>query len=81
MQPIDAIFDAGVFRPLEPVSLAPGTRVIVQVQPVNGTASDEVDNETRTAWLEYLKRMESMPVHAPGDGFTNRDHDRIIYGA
>ena len=75
-----AIFDAGVFRPLEPVDLAEGTQVVVQVQGSMLPLSDEVDEETRRAWHKYLDRMESLPDNSPRDGLTNRDHDRVIYG-
>ena len=77
---IPAIFDAGVFRPLEPVELAEGTPVVVQVQGPTAPISDQVDEETRKAWHEYLDRMESLPDNSPRDGLTNRDHDRILYG-
>ena len=77
---ITAIFDAGVFRPLEPVEMANGTQVVVQVQGNGPLVSDEVDEETRKAWSDYLDRMESMPDSTPQDGLTNRDHDRILYG-
>ena len=75
---IPAIYDAGVFRPLEPVELADGTRVEVQV--VAASATDEVDDATRKSWCEYLDRMEALPDAPSPDGLTNRDHDRIIYG-
>jgi len=77
---ISAIFDAGVFRPLEPVDLAQGTQVTLQLQVSAPPISDEVDEETRQAWQAYLDRMESLPDNSPRDGLTNRDHDRIIYG-
>jgi predicted DNA-binding antitoxin AbrB/MazE fold protein len=77
---IPAIFDSGVFRPLEPVNLAAGTQVVVQVSDPAPTVSDEVDNETKQAWKSYLDRMAAMPDTSPPDGLTNRDHDRIIYG-
>lgn len=77
---IPAIFSAGVFRPLEPVELAEGTQVVVQLQGVRIPISTEVDAETRKAWGEYLDRMESLPDTSPRDCLTNRDHDRIIYG-
>jgi predicted DNA-binding antitoxin AbrB/MazE fold protein len=77
---ITAIFDCGVFRPLEPVELAEGTRVVVQVESPAPIATDEVDEETRQAWRDYLDRMESLTDGSPQDGLTNRDHDRIIYG-
>lgn len=77
---IPAIFDAGVFRPLQPVEMAEGTRVIVQVQGAAVQVSGEVDEETRRAWGDYLDRMESLEDASPQDGLTNRDHDRVIYG-
>jgi len=79
-QTITAIFDSGVFRPLEPVDLAEGTQVVVQVESPAPAAADEVDEGTRHAWRDYLDRMESLPDRSPQDGLTNRDHDRIIYG-
>jgi predicted DNA-binding antitoxin AbrB/MazE fold protein len=77
---IPAIFAAGVFRPLEPVELAEGTQVVLQVEGTVPPLVDQVDEETRQAWHDYLDRMESLPDHSPRDGLTNRDHDRIIYG-
>jgi predicted DNA-binding antitoxin AbrB/MazE fold protein len=79
-QPIPAIFDSGVFRPLEPVELAEGTQVVLHVQGDVPLVSDLVDEETRRAWHDFLDRMESLPDNSSQDGFTNRDHDRIIYG-
>jgi predicted DNA-binding antitoxin AbrB/MazE fold protein len=76
---ISAIFDAGVFRPLEPVGLADGTQVELSLQ-VAGTSIGEISETTKKAWLDYLDRMESLPDNSPTDGLTNRDHDRIIYG-
>jgi predicted DNA-binding antitoxin AbrB/MazE fold protein len=78
---IPAIFDAGVFRPLEPVQLAQGTQVVVHFEETTPTVSDEIDEETRQGWCDYLNRMKSLPDQSPNDGLTNRDHDRIIYGS
>jgi predicted DNA-binding antitoxin AbrB/MazE fold protein len=77
---IPAIFDAGVFRPLEPVDLAQGTQVELRLEVPSPADSQEVDEETKRAWREYVDRMESLPDNSPIDSFTNRDHDRIIYG-
>jgi predicted DNA-binding antitoxin AbrB/MazE fold protein len=79
-QTIPAVFAGGVFRPLEPVELAEGTRVVVQLESLEPFTTDDVDEETRRAWSYYLDRMECLPDHSPRDGLTNRDHDRIIYG-
>ena len=77
---IPAIFDAGVFRPLEPVELAEGTRVVVQLNLAEPTITDDSRNSAVNAWLEYVERMETLPDNSPNDGLSNRDHDRIIYG-
>lgn len=77
---IPAIFDAGVFRPLEPVDLAQGTQVELQLRLPVSAVDKEGDEVTKCAWSDYLDRMESLPDSSPRDGLTNRDHDRIIYG-
>jgi predicted DNA-binding antitoxin AbrB/MazE fold protein len=79
-QSVSAIYDGSVFRPLEPVDLAQGTPVIVQIQSSPVPASNDKDDETRSAWQAYLERMESLPDNSPADGLSNRDHDRILYG-
>jgi predicted DNA-binding antitoxin AbrB/MazE fold protein len=77
---IPAVFDDGVFRPLQPVDLAKGTRVEVKLAMPSPASNDEMDDETRQAWCDYLDRMGSLPDEFPRDGLSNRDHDRIIYG-
>jgi predicted DNA-binding antitoxin AbrB/MazE fold protein len=79
---IPAIFDAGVFRPLEPVELAEGTHVEVQV-PVGPPAELSPEELARQAAAieEMLAEIESLPVEGPDDGFSGRDHDKILYGA
>jgi predicted DNA-binding antitoxin AbrB/MazE fold protein len=80
---IPAIFDAGVFRPLQPVELAEGTRVEVQVPeaaPLAELSPDELAHK-RAAIAQFLAKMESLPNEGPDDGFTGRDHDKILYGS
>jgi predicted DNA-binding antitoxin AbrB/MazE fold protein len=82
---IPAVFDAGVFRPLQPVDLAEGTQVQVQVptspaiEPTPGISPEELDRQ-RTAIAEWLVEIESLPPEGPDDGFSGRDHDKILYG-
>lgn len=71
---IPAIFESGVFRPLVPVNLKDGTPVEVGIPAPPRGAVDPV------AWQEYVALMESLPDDSPRDGFSNRDHDRLIYG-
>jgi predicted DNA-binding antitoxin AbrB/MazE fold protein len=52
---IDAIYDQGVFRPIQPLSLPAGTRVHLRIEEENGarktTSSDSI---LYRAWLEEL---------------------------
>ena len=68
---VPAVFDAGVFRPLEPVDLAEGTQVVVQMP--QSELAETVDEETRAAWIAYLDRMKAMPDDSSPDGLSNRD--------
>ena len=77
---ISAIFDAGVFRPLEPINLADGTQVELHLSFPNASAPDATRPEVKNAWHDFIDRMESLPDNTPADGLSNRDHDRIIYG-
>lgn len=77
---IAAIFDAGVFRPLEPVELADGTQVELQLNLAEPTTAADNGAPAANTWLEFVERMESLPDNSPKDGLSNRDHDRIIYG-
>lgn len=74
---IPAIFESGVFRPLAPVPLEPGTHVVLNLSP-SAPASEPQHDPAR--WKKFLDDMEAMPDDSPDDGFSNRDHDRLIYG-
>jgi predicted DNA-binding antitoxin AbrB/MazE fold protein len=79
---IDAIYDNGVFRPLEPLAIPDGVRVHLRVSAANeeGRAINEFTNEHR-AELDDLRRvMAELPVESPNDGFSGADHDRLLYG-
>jgi predicted DNA-binding antitoxin AbrB/MazE fold protein len=79
---IPAIFDAGVFRPLEPVELAEGTQVEVQVPAPAPSAelSPEELARQQAAIEVMLAEIERLPIEEPDDGFSGRDHDKFLYG-
>jgi predicted DNA-binding antitoxin AbrB/MazE fold protein len=82
---IPAIFDAGVFRPLQPVELAEGTQVEVRLPTAAlGEATDELSPEELTrqqaAVAEFIAEIEALPIEGPDDGFSGRDHDKVLYG-
>lgn len=80
-QTIPAIFDSGVFRPLQPVDLADGTQVQIQLPASKPEFSVEDLARQQAAIAEFLDEMASLPVEGPDDGFSGRDHDKILYGA
>ena len=80
---IPAVFDAGVFRPLEPVELADGTQVQVEMPHTTEQPGAELSPEKlarqQAAVEEMLAEIESLPIEEPDDRFSGRDHDKTLY--
>jgi predicted DNA-binding antitoxin AbrB/MazE fold protein len=69
---IEAVYEQGIIRPLQPLELAEGTRlaliVITHEQPkTNGNAT------------EILAEIAALPLESTNDAFTGREHDSILY--
>lgn len=69
---IEAVYEHGVIRPLEPLELPEGARldviVITHEQPnANGNAA------------EILAEIAALPLEHSNDTFAGRDHDSILY--
>lgn len=81
---IPAVFDAGVFRPLSPVDLANGTPVQVQVPNAASNSSSNLPPDAfarqRAQIEDMIAEIEQLPIEEPDDGFSGRDHDRVLYG-
>jgi predicted DNA-binding antitoxin AbrB/MazE fold protein len=82
---IPAVFADGVFRPLAPVDLAEGTQVEVQVPQTTQALTTEFSPEQlecqQKAIAELIAMIEALPPEGPDDGFSGRDHDKVLYGA
>jgi predicted DNA-binding antitoxin AbrB/MazE fold protein len=77
----DAIFEAGVLRPLTPLSLREKEVVSLAISTSSGTtAPKEQAARQREVVAAYLAKVESRTDETPQDGMSNRDHDRLIYG-
>lgn len=76
IQRITAIVENGHLRPVVPIELPEGTRVEITIeagpQPV---ASKLLSQEVRNR----IKAIAELPMES-GPGFSNRDHDKILYG-
>jgi predicted DNA-binding antitoxin AbrB/MazE fold protein len=88
MQPIIAIYENGVFRPLDPVELPEGARVEVSPVGHNGVQSGgEGQRPTATkplmgeALAALLDEFEALPYTPHPDGRTDIsvNHDEILY--
>jgi predicted DNA-binding antitoxin AbrB/MazE fold protein len=58
---VDAVYQKGVLRPLQPLHLPENERVIVTVRPVEAAAYGQVDTEYVQALRRKLERSEPAP--------------------
>jgi predicted DNA-binding antitoxin AbrB/MazE fold protein len=70
---VAAIYEQGVLRLIQPLSLAEGTRVDVIV------ITQEPLAEGRTP-ADILATIAALPMETGGEEFSGRDHDTILYG-
>ncbi len=70
---VEAIYEQGVLRLIQPLSLAEGTRVEVIV------IAQEPPAEGRTP-ADILATIAALPMEAGGEEFSGRDHDQMLYG-
>jgi predicted DNA-binding antitoxin AbrB/MazE fold protein len=70
---IDAVYEHGVLRPIEPMALAEGTHVKVIVIP------DEAPLHTETP-ADILSAIAALPMEPGGKEFDGRQHDEVLYG-
>jgi predicted DNA-binding antitoxin AbrB/MazE fold protein len=76
---IEAIYDHGIFRPIQPLVLPEGTRVQIRVeeQAIAKASSEPVEEELPTL-LERLKDFVGTVHDLPPDASVNLDH--YLYG-
>jgi predicted DNA-binding antitoxin AbrB/MazE fold protein len=70
---VAAIYEQGVLRLLQPLSLAEGTRVDVIVITQEPLAAGRTP-------ADILATIAALPMEAGGEEFSGRDHDKILYG-
>jgi predicted DNA-binding antitoxin AbrB/MazE fold protein len=81
---IDAVYEAGVFRPLAPMELSEGEQVKLTVNS-NLLAEMELAELERNApdpgrAFEIMTEIAAMPMETGGQEFAGIDHDKILYG-
>ena len=71
MTTIEAIYEGGMLRPLEPVHLAEGAHVEIILVP-------QAPDPRRAA--EILAQIADLPIQGKTDPFSGADHDKALYG-
>ena len=69
---VEAIYERGVLRLIQPLSLAEGTRVDVIVITQEPTAEGRMP-------ADILATIAALPMEDGGEEFSGRDHDKILY--
>lgn len=83
---VDAIYEQGVFRPIQPVDLPDQALVQLHIR-VGGTivkvtdsvSDDSIPRQTddMREFLEWVRNQSQEPTVPP---FSAREHDKILYG-
>jgi len=69
---VEAIYEDGVLKPTQPIALPEGTHVLVVITPT------ETPSAAKTP-AEILAEIAALPLASNNQGFSNRDHDSVLY--
>ena len=82
-QEIRAIYENGLFRPLDPVTVGEHDIVSLMIVPapaVEPRGEADVLARQRKSLAEMFAEADSLPVENPNDTFSGADHDLVLYG-
>ncbi len=69
---VEAVYEEGRLRPLEPLELPEGARLRIVVM-----TSEETNAQRAVA--EALAEIAALPLEGASDHFSGRDHDSVLY--
>ena len=69
---VEAVYEQGRLRPLEPLELPEGARLRLIL-----VTRDEAS--ARQTPAEIMAEIASLPLEGEDDGFSGRDHDSVLY--
>jgi len=75
---ITAIVEQGRLRPTEPLALEEGAEVRLIIVPV--APGPQGPRLSPQAVAARMAEIAAMPMEPGGEVFSNRDHDKILYG-
>jgi predicted DNA-binding antitoxin AbrB/MazE fold protein len=70
---IQAVYEGGIFRPIQPISLTEGTQVEVLI------SAQSALRDPKTVASRLAQIAEKAPRGGQSES-TSRDHDRFLYG-
>jgi predicted DNA-binding antitoxin AbrB/MazE fold protein len=78
---IDAIYDHGVLKPLEPLILPDQSRVRVAIEASEASAAaPDLLTKQQAALQALWAELAKVPQHQNNDGWSVVDHDQLLYG-
>ncbi len=82
---LDAIYENGALRLLEPLELPEGARVRVALETngdANGSAAPPTASGPKSPEeiLAIIQEIAALPIEGKTDEFSGRDHDEVLYG-
>ena len=69
---VEAVYEQGRLRPLEPLELPEGARLRVVL-----LTEDDADGEKAPAAI--LSEIASLPLEGSAEPFSGREHDSVLY--
>ena len=69
---IQAVYEGGMIRPLQPLELPEGARLDVIV-------ITHEQSKTNGNTVEMLAEIAALPLEGSSDAFAGREHDSILY--
>ena len=77
---VDAIYDGGVLKPLQPLALPDQSHVKLTVDAVEATIDAARITEQQAALKELWEILDKLPQVKNDDGWSVRQHDQLLYG-
>ena len=69
---VEAVYEQGRLRPLEPLELPEGARLRLVLM-----TEDETDGQKRPA--DVLSEIAALPLEGTAEPFSGSDHDSVLY--
>ena len=70
----------GVVVPANPLSVPDGTAVTIMVTENADAQNGAPAGFDRARFLEAMARIDAVENENPGDTFSGKDHDQVLYG-